>query len=194
LTERKQTKSPYIVYPDFRVARNDTKMLKKRTRGRPRKHADNAAKCRAYRQRLKRSMHFRSESHVWSTPQDTFDALDAEFHFTVDVCALPENAKCARYYSPEHNGLVQDWSGEVVWCNPPYGRAIAAWVQKAYEASKASAIVVCLFPSRTGPRWWQAFVLPYAEIRYLNKRLKFVGAPRNAPFDSAVAIYRPVSQ
>ena len=78
--------------------------------------------------------------------------------------------------------------------NPPYGRAILQWIRKAYEASKAGATVVCLVPSKTGPRWWQAYVLPYAaEIHPLRGRLKFGGARHNAPFDSAVVIFRPPS-
>jgi phage N-6-adenine-methyltransferase len=171
------------------------KSAHKRPRGRPRIHPtrvlSNAERCRRYRRRLKRSVHFRSEKQTWGTPQEVFDAWDARFHFTVDVCALPENAKCVRYFTPDQDGLQQDWGGEVCWCNPPYGKAIAAWVRKAYEASKAGALVVCLLPSRTGPAWWQTYVLPYAEIHYLPKRLRFVGARKNAPFDSAVAIFRP---
>ena len=43
---------------------------------------------------------FSSKTDLWETPQEFFDELDAEFHFTLDACALPENAKCARYYNP----------------------------------------------------------------------------------------------
>jgi hypothetical protein len=60
---------------------------KKRPVGRPKIHKDNAAKRRAYRQRLKRSVHFRSDTDVWETPQAFFDTLHAEFGFTLDVCA-----------------------------------------------------------------------------------------------------------
>lgn len=66
---------------------------------------------------------FSSKTDLWATPQDLFDELNAEFHFEVDVCALPENAKCEKYFSPEHDGLKQHWNG-VCWCNPPYGRKI----------------------------------------------------------------------
>ena len=54
---------------------------------------------------------FSSKSVVWETPQDLFDKLNAEFHFDLDVCALPENAKCERYYTPEDDGLLQPWNG-----------------------------------------------------------------------------------
>lgn len=61
---------------------------------------------------------YSSKTELWETPQALFDELNAEFHFTVDVCALPENAKCDRYYTPEQDGLAQKWEG-VCWCNPP---------------------------------------------------------------------------
>jgi phage N-6-adenine-methyltransferase len=171
-----------------------TKMaLRKGGPGRPRKYKNDAEKMRAYRKRLKRSVHFRSDTHLWSTPQAFFDALDAEFGFTVDVCALPSNAKCADYYSPEQDGLQQVWTGSC-WCNPPYGAVIGRWVQKAYESAQSGALVVCLLPARVDTRWWHDYVLPVAEVRYLKGRLKFGGCENSAPFPSVVAIFRPASQ
>lgn len=130
---------------------------------------------------------------VWETPQDFWEGYDGEFHFTLDVCALPENAKTAVYYTPEQDGLAQPWTG-VCWMNPPYGRGIDRWVKKAYEASVAGAIVVCLLPSRTGTRWFQDYCLKYGEIRFVRGRLRF-GNPEfgnePAPFDCVVVIFRP---
>ena len=54
---------------------------------------------------------FSSKTDLWATPQDFFDKLNQEFNFTLDVCALPENAKCEKYYSPEVDGLSQQWGG-----------------------------------------------------------------------------------
>ena len=75
---------------------------------------------------------FSSTSDEWATPQDLFDRLNAIFHYNLDAAALPHNAKCERYFTPEQNGLAQRWSGNV-WLNPPYGRKIGEWVRKAYE-------------------------------------------------------------
>lgn len=47
----------------------------------------------------------------WETPQSFFNKLDAEFSFQTDVCALPENAKCSHFFTPEQDGLTQDWIG-----------------------------------------------------------------------------------
>ncbi len=52
---------------------------------------------------------FSSETDLWATPQDFFDRLDDEFHFTLDPCATPENAKCDKYFTVKEDGLKQDW-------------------------------------------------------------------------------------
>jgi site-specific DNA-methyltransferase (adenine-specific) len=89
---------------------------------------------------------FSSETDLWATPQDFFNELDAEFHFTLDPCATPDNAKCEKYYTTQEDGLKQDWTGETVFCNPPYGSVIKDWVKKCSEESKkAGTIVLCLF-------------------------------------------------
>lgn len=128
-----------------------------------------------------------SNTPEWSTPQDLFDALDAEFHFTLDVCATDQNAKCEVYFTRESDGLSQDWSG-VCWMNPPYGDEIADWVAKARN-SVNRATVVCLVPARVDTEWWWNHCR-YGEIRFLRGRLKFGGAKSGAPFPSAVVVFR----
>jgi phage N-6-adenine-methyltransferase len=165
--------------------------------GRPRKYTTDAERARAYRQRKRQarlaqaiSVHFKHETVLWSTPQVLFDALDAEFSFATDVCADASNAKCAHYFSPAQDGLRQRWEG-VCWMNPPYGVEIGRWVQKAFEASLYGATVVCLLPARTDTRWFQQYVLPFAEVRYLPGRQRFGASGHGAPFPSAVVIFRP---
>ena len=72
---------------------------------------------------------------VAETPKYLFDRISSIFNFSLDVCALPENAKCESYYTPDDDGLSKPWRGGV-WCNPPYGREISSWVKKAYEESQ----------------------------------------------------------
>ena len=129
---------------------------------------------------------FTSNTDLWATPQDFFDSLNCEFHFDLDVCALPENAKCEKYYTPEIDGLKQDWSG-TVWCNPPYGRQIGKWVEKAY---KANCTVVMLLPARTDTGWFHDYIYGKAEVRFVRGRLKFGESKNSAPFPSMVVIYR----
>lgn len=52
-----------------------------------------------------------SSSDEWTTPQDLYDRLDAEFHFTLDPCATDDNHKCDRYCTKETDGLSLDWGG-----------------------------------------------------------------------------------
>lgn len=82
----------------------------------------------------KQNVHFSSKTNEWSTPQDFFDVLDKEFHFTVDVAADSGNAKLQRYFNKADDGLSKSWDDESVFCNPPYGREIGKWVKKASEA------------------------------------------------------------
>lgn len=57
--------------------------------------------------------------------------LDAEFGFTLDVAATPDNAKCRRYFTRADDGLNQSWDGEIVWMNPPYGRGVIdRWIER----------------------------------------------------------------
>ena len=133
---------------------------------------------------------FSSRTDLWETPQDLFDKLNEEFHFTLDVCALPENAKCESYYTPEIDGLSQKWSG-VCWCNPPYGRQIGKWVEKAAREREEGTTVVMLLPARTDTKWFHDYIYKfYAEIRFIRGRLKFGGVQNSAPFPSMIAIFR----
>lgn len=135
-------------------------------------------------------VHFSSASVEHATPQDFFDKLNAEFGFTLDVCATADNAKCAAYINSKTDGLSQQWLGSVCWMNPPYGREIGKWVQKAAEESRRGTTVVALLPARTDTKWWHEWVAPYAELRFVKGRLKFGGAKNSAPFPSVVAVYR----
>lgn len=131
---------------------------------------------------------FRSQKDTWETPPEIFERLDAEFHFELDVCALSENAKCKKYFTPDLDGLSREWTG-TCWMNPPYGRAIGEWMKKAWEESKRGATVVCLVPARTDTAWWHDFAMK-GEIRFLRKRVRFVNAQSCAPFPSAIVIFR----
>lgn len=139
---------------------------------------------------------FSSKNQFWCTPQAFFDKLDAEFHFTLDPCATAKSAKCAKFYTPEDNGLIQSWAGEQVFVNPPYGKEIKAWVRKsAVESYDGRATAVMLIPARTDTSYWHDFIFPYAtDIRYIRGRLKFtdedgIPASAGAPFPSAVVVF-----
>jgi site-specific DNA-methyltransferase (adenine-specific) len=125
----------------------------------------------------------------WATPSAFFATLAHEFPFTLDVAASASNAKCERYYDIEADGLSQPWAPHVCWMNPPYGRSIGAWVEKAYHEATLGATIVGLLPARTDTAWWHDYVTKAAEVRFVRGRLKFYNRA-DAPFPSAVAIWR----
>lgn len=136
----------------------------------------------------------------WETPGWLFDQLNAEFHFTLDPCCTHETAKCSKHYTLEENGLIQDWGGEIVFCNPPYSRKTntnpgqIAWVQKcAAEAKKPGTIVVALLPARTDTELFHRYIYGKAEIRFLKGRVSFLdhGKETGKPlFGSMICIWR----
>ena len=136
---------------------------------------------------------FSSKTDLWATPQDFYDKLNSEFHFTLDPCATPHNAKCVKFYTKEQDGLRKDWGGNTVFCNPPYGRDIYAWVRKCFmEAQKINTIVVMLIPARTDTRYFHEFIYHKArEIRFIKGRLKFGDQKNSAPFPSMVVVFQP---
>ena len=119
-----------------------------------------------------------------------YDALNAEFNFTLDPCADDKNHKCGKYYTKEQNGLNYSWGGEHVFCNPPYSE-IDKWVRKAWEESaKYNTVVVLLIPARTDTRYFHDYIYHRSEIRFLKGRLKFGDSKNPAPFPSMIVVFR----
>ena len=144
------------------------------------------------------AVHFSSQKDDWETPDDLFAELHNEFDFTLDVCATAENAKLPRFITPEQDALHpgQLWSG-CCWMNPPYGRGVGKWVEKARKWG-LGGLVCCLLPARTDTSWWHDYIwdtgshIPHigVEVRFLRGRLKFKGAKHSAPFPSCIVVFR----
>lgn len=150
--------------------------------------------CRSDGVLMKTDVMFSSKTDEWTTPQDFFDKLNDEFHFTLDACADESNHKCDRYYTAEQDALKQDWSGETVFCNPPYGRQIGDFVKKCFcEVYQGNCnCVVMLIHARTDTRWFHDYIYHKAEVRFVKGRLKFGGMKNNAPFPSMIVIFRGI--
>lgn len=136
------------------------------------------------------SVHFSSKTDMWATPQWLFDKYNDVYQFDLDVCATAENRKCMDFISPEQNGLTTPWYGKC-WMNPPYGREIIKWMEKAYNESLNGFTVVCLVPARTDTKWWHEYAMK-GEIEFLRGRLKFGGHKNSAPFPSAIVVFKGV--
>ena len=125
---------------------------------------------------MNKSTLFSSKSPHWRTPELVYQILDREFRFNLDPCPIGGN-----------DGLRISWRGKRVYCNPPYGRAIASWFEKAYSAQLA----VFLVPARTDTIWWHRFAPLATEIRFIRGRLHFNGHKTGAPFPSVIMVFRP---
>jgi len=120
----------------------------------------------------------------WETPQWLYNKLDYEFGFTLDPCSDKNNHKCDKYFTEEDNGLNQDWNGDIVFVNPPYGRELKKWVKKA---SETNSVVVMLIPARTDTTYWHDYIFNKAtEIRFMRGRIKFIDPITNKEGDSAL--------
>ena len=136
------------------------------------------------------SIMFSSQTDEWATPQEFFDKLNKEFHFTLDPCALPSNAKCKRYFTPADNGLLQNWGGKL--CSVIRRMVVLFMIGcvNAVRRRKPNTTVVALIPARTDTKYFHEFIYHKAkEIRFVKGRLKFGGSRNAAPFPSMVVIF-----
>lgn len=132
----------------------------------------------------KSNPNFRNQT---STPEWVFQAFNAEFDFSLDAAATKESAKCSAYFTPETDGLNQDWSKEsknkTVWVNPPYSD-IGPWMQKAKE-EQAKGVTTCLFvPHDNRAQWWPISIA--SEIRdivgYYDDRVYLSGKQKGTSY------------
>ena len=143
-----------------------------------------------------------SKTDDWSTDPKVFRKIAQGFNFVLDVCADKDNAKCDDFFTVEDDALKQSWVARVahagfgqegvgdLWMNPPYGRTIGLWIDKALsEATKVQ--IVCLLPARTDTLWWEKLTTTADEILFVTGRLRFGGASDVAPFASAIVVLNP---
>lgn len=136
---------------------------------------------------------FDGVSNVWETPLEFFNPLNAEFGFTIDVAASADNKKVERYFDQDKNGLIQQWDNEIYWCNPPYGRVMPKWIQKAKDETKKGATTVLLILAKTNTKWFHDICMTASEIRFVKGRPKFVGAKDGLPFPLMLVVFKPNS-
>ena len=116
---------------------------------------------------------FTSDKDNWETPQMLFDYLDSVYHFTLDAASSDANAKCKHHLTSEDDALSCSWRGERVFLNPPYGRQIKSWVEKASQEAAHGTQIVMLLPARTDTSWFHDYIYHKAHITFLRGRLKF---------------------
>ena len=124
-------------------------------------------------------------SNHWGTPKELYDSLNEEFSFDYEVCKAHSTI----------NDLITEW-GSSNFLNPPYS-AIESFAKKAVEEQKKGRTTVMLIPARTSTKYFHKYILPNAEIRFIEGRLKFVGLDESnkdskgpAGFASILCIFR----
>lgn len=137
-----------------------------------------------------------------ATIAEVFDPISDRFGgFTVDAAAAAHNTKCDRFWSIDDDGLAHDWSGEKVWCNPPYSN-IRPWVAKALRSPN---LTVLLLPNnRCEQGWWQDLIEPHRDNggrvtvefmrgrpRFLTKGQKAVKPDERPPFGLVLVVVAP---
>jgi site-specific DNA-methyltransferase (adenine-specific) len=130
----------------------------------------------------------------WGTDTEIFEDMNREFQFTVDAAADKTNARISKFFTKKDNGLAQDWTGERVWCNPPYSD-LYPWVAKAAE--RKAAVAVLLLPARVDRAWWHNYVWdnegncprPGVEIRYAKGRVRFFGTTTSPAWCTVAVIW-----
>lgn len=139
-----------------------------------------------------------SLSEDWPTNQEWFNEWNAEFGFTLDAASNPVNAKCKKHYTMQENGLLQNWSNERVFINPPYND-LYAWVEKAAkELYQHKVFTVMFLPARTQNNFFHDFVWNSnthtfhrgIQVRFL-KRLQFADSAGPCPFGLMLLIFNP---
>lgn len=151
---------------------------------------------------MNNALMFSSKSDEWSTPQDLFDQLHAEFDFQIDLAASTENRKCDHWWAKDDDSLAQTWHDgfQRGWLNPPYSRGLCAkFIAKAADERRKGFLTVMLLPARTDTKAFHKFIYDAekwqaregVEIRLLPGRLKFGGAKAGAPFPSIIVVFRP---
>lgn len=116
-----------------------------------------------------------------NTPNEFYKEIALEFDCDFDPC--PEN--------PSFDGLKIPWRG-VAFVNPPYGRGIERWIQKALSEIAAGHCIRAIFllRSSTDVAWFHDLVLPFsAEVRFIRGRLKFGKHTERAPFASMLVVF-----
>ena len=123
-----------------------------------------------------------SGSMEWYTPSWLLERI-ADFYDGAYFDPCPPSHGVIR-----DNGLLTSWKGERVFCNPPYGKPIAAWIRKAM--TEPTRELILLVPAYTDTQWFSplyghtiCFVRGRIRFEYLGK------SDKQAPHPS-VLVYR----
>lgn len=109
----------------------------------------------------------------WATPWWFYRGLDAIWQFKLDAAASPENAKCARFYTEQDNGLLLPWE-TWTFCNPPWAKPLH-WIEKAILELSRDHRSVLVLPSNGLTTNWYRVAREYCLTHLLSPRVPYDG-------------------
>lgn len=113
----------------------------------------------------------------YGTPVPLYEALDTEFHFTLDVCADAQNAKCDQFLTKEMDALSIDWWGRV-FMNPPFSQLNKFLVKMIKELLAGHIeIGVALVAARSDTEAMFLASSYAGETRFLKGRVSYLVYP-----------------
>jgi len=135
-----------------------------------------------------------SEFEAWETPPAVFAwAEDLFGTFDLDAAASESNHLCDEYlHEGGRSAFVNDWGREdaLIWCNPPYGKQLPAWIDRIEQQLRDSyRRIVLLVPARTDTKWFRRAWQMSMRCIFISGRLKYrIGGEEldPAPFPSAL--------
>lgn len=131
-----------------------------------------------------------SKNQCWQTPDHVLDVVRQVGPIYLDPCSVESNPTGAeRVFTPATDGLRNTWGGSLdyqalVYVNPPYGREVKDWADKAIAEAARGIPIVMLTASRPGAAWCQRVMASADVLCFWRGRIRFRGAPASAPFDS----------
>lgn len=131
------------------------------------------------------------------TPQELYDELDAEFHFTCDLAAAYDNFKHPNYYSlaPPNNAFDHDWTG-ICFCNPPYSD-IPRWLRRGrLQVNLHNSTIVWILPCDGSTKWFHDYIWDNTkhtprtgiQLRFQPTRYKFDRYTNSAKFATIIVV------
>jgi hypothetical protein len=104
----------------------------------------------------------------WLTPPEIIKSLGI---FDLDPCSPinPPWPTALKHLNILDNGLLREWFGRV-WLNPPYGKALSAWMNRMAMHCNGVALTF----ARTDTNVFHDFVFPVADsIFFVRQRITF---------------------
>lgn len=119
----------------------------------------------------------------WYTPISVIDYINKNIgKITLDPCSTLENAtrmEIPNFYDEEQDGLVKDWSGNVVFINPPFSNK-NNWIKKCVEEfKKPNTKIILLLPLSLETQIYRDYLLGKCIIHIPNRRISFINGDDN---------------